>query len=57
MPEELLEEDLYPLFGGYWGYRAAPLGKVIRHRVRIMAKKTVEARQNAEVEARLAEQE
>jgi len=46
---------LYPIFGGYWGYLAAPLWKVQEHRLRLIATKEDEAKQNAEVEAEIAE--
>lgn len=57
MPEDILKAELYPIFGGYWGYQEAPVEEIVRQRLVLIARHTVEARQNAEVEAKLAEQE
>jgi len=47
---------VWPRFVGYWGYLAAPLQKTQRHWLEVIGRKNVEARQNAEVEAEIAEQ-
>jgi len=41
---------LFPLFGGYHGYMAAPAIKVLRHRLRVVGKwqATAEANENPE---------
>lgn len=38
-----MEAELYPLFGGYHGYQAAPALKVHKHQLRWHAMKLVEA--------------
>jgi len=47
---------VWPRFGGYWGYLAAPLRTTQRHWLEVIKRKEIEARQNAEVEADIAEQ-
>lgn len=51
MPEAILKRELYPLFGGYWGYRAAPLDEVIRQRCVLTALNKVKKRKYDEIEA------
>ena len=46
---------MWPRFGGYWGYMAAPLRKTQRHWLEVIKRKEKEARDNAEVEAEIAE--
>jgi len=48
-----LRADLYPLFGGYWGYMAAPVQEIRMQTLVLVARKAVEARQNAEAEAEM----
>jgi len=41
------------LFGGYWGYRAAPLKERQIQTLVLIKRREIEARKNAEVEAEL----
>jgi len=45
--------DLYPLFGGYWGYQAAPLREVLIQRAVWAARHSAEAQINAEQQAEI----
>jgi len=47
---------VWPRFGGYWGYQAAPLRKTQRHWLEAIKRMEIEARKNAEVEAQLEQQ-
>jgi hypothetical protein len=43
-----VEEKLLPLFGGWWGYQAAPADKVLKHRLRIYGLWQAEHEENEE---------
>ena len=47
---------MYPLFGGYYGYMDAPLKEVQEQTLVLIARKNVEARQNAEERAEIDSQ-
>lgn len=37
MPPEIMEAEMFPLFGGYWGYMNTPASKIQRHILRKQA--------------------
>jgi len=56
VPDAILEAELYPLFGGYWGYQAAPLQVTLEQRLVFIARKDIEAQQHAKQQAEIEEQ-
>lgn len=55
-PEDILEAELYPLYGGYWGYMRAPLDDILRKKLVLIGRKMVERQQHEEMEERMEEQ-
>lgn len=45
------------MFGGYWGFQAAPLNKINEQAIVLNARNTVQAEVNAQQEADLEEQQ
>jgi hypothetical protein len=47
-----MEAEMYPLFGGYWGYMAAPMGKIQKQMLRLQGKWLAEKEANEDAERR-----
>jgi hypothetical protein len=41
----VIRAELYPLYGGYWGYLQAPYRDVLEQTLVLLARKKVEAKQ------------
>lgn len=54
MPPEIVEQELYKIFGGYSEYMDAPYTVVQKHKLVLQARWSVEAEQNEETSKEIA---
>jgi hypothetical protein len=54
-PPEIVEQELYRIFGGYEGYMNAPLGVVQRQRLVLLAHWEADAEENRALDDKLRE--
>lgn len=53
-PPEIVEQELFKIFGGYHGYMSAPFEVVQKQRLVLLARWQVEYEQNKETEEKIA---